>query len=446
MLVTKRKIASAGTRLHYIEGLSPTDDPESVLMEGMSDAFAEYYSRQLSGNIRRGIQYNAERALANGRKIFGFQIGADKRYERDPETAPVVEQMFADYAAGISMQKIADRLNAAGVRTVRGAKFSPKNIGKLLASRFYLGEYSYAGHVIPGGMPQIIDEETFEAVQKMFAVNRRRGARTKAELAAMGSDAPEYWLTGSGYCALCGGALQGVSGTSKTGRKHRYYYCFNQRKKQCTLKPVRKDDLEARVVETVEGFLDDEAMLASLAVDMAVHYRETHERGTVVLEALEARRKGVEAKLANFVKAIAAGIFNDATAEAMQVLEDQKRELDGAIQAEHVKAALFEDEASIGTFYKKYAGATMDTTETRDLLLEYFVDKIFVGQGELTIASWFFDHGAEVTFEELTKAKEMGEALTIEFNASPRGGAQGVCVELFALDDHLLMEASLLAA
>ena len=103
----------------------------------------------------------------------------------------------------------------------------------------------------------------------------------------------------------------------------------------------------------------------------------------------------------------------------MQVLEDQKRELDGAIQAEHVKAALLEDEASIGTFYKKYAGETMDTPETRDLLLEYFVDKIFVGPGELTIASWFFDHGAEVTFEELSDAKEMGEALTIEFSASP---------------------------
>ena len=127
----------------------------------------------------------------------------------------------------------------------------------------------------------------------------------------------------------------------------------------------------------------------------------------------------MEAKLTNFVKAIAAGIFNDATAEAMQVLEDQKRELDGAIQAEHVKAALFEDEAGIGTFYKKYAGAAMDTTKTRDLLLEYFVDKIFVGQGELTIASWFFDHGAEVTFEELTQAKEMGEALTITVSASP---------------------------
>lgn len=85
LLVTKRKIASAGARLHYIEGLSPTDDPESVLMEGMSDAFAEYYSRQLSGNIRRGIQYNAERALANGRKIFGFQIGQTSAMSETPK-------------------------------------------------------------------------------------------------------------------------------------------------------------------------------------------------------------------------------------------------------------------------------------------------------------------------------------------------------------------------
>lgn len=75
-----------GARVHYIEGFSPTDDPDSILVEGMSDAFAEYYSRQLSANIRRGVAY--------------------------------------------------------------------------------IGEYSYAGHVIPGGMPQIVDDETFEKVQK----------------------------------------------------------------------------------------------------------------------------------------------------------------------------------------------------------------------------------------------------------------------------------------
>ncbi|MCH4160868.1 MAG: hypothetical protein LKF41_02360 [Bifidobacterium sp.] len=74
-------------------------------------------------------------------------------------------------------------------------------------------------------------------------------------------------------------------------------------------------------------------------------------------------------------------------------MSEQTRE-DAAIQAEHVKAALFvRDEASIGAFYKRFARATMDSRETRGLLFEYFIDKIFVGDKTLTIASWFFDGG-----------------------------------------------------
>lgn len=198
--------------------------------------------------------------------------------------------------------------------------------------------------------------------------------------------------------------MEGVSGTSKTGRKYRYYYCLNQRKKKCAAKAVRKADIEQRVVEVVEPFLDDTEMLASLAVDMAHHYRETHERGRDVLEALEARRRDVEGKLGNFVKAIAMGIMNETTAEAMAALERQKTELDAAIQAEHIKATLFEDEASIGAFYQRFAHATMDTRETRELLFEYFIDKIFVGATTLTIASWFFDHGAEFTLADLDES------------------------------------------
>ncbi|WP_392452444.1 recombinase family protein [Corynebacterium dentalis] len=419
LLKVKKHIRLVGARLHYIEGFSPTDDPDSILVEGMSDAYAEWYSRQLSANIRRGVQYNAENALSNGRKIFGFTIGADKRYELDPQTAPVVAQMFDDYARGKSMQRIADEVNALGVRTTYGKQFTPKTLNKLLKSRAYIGEYSYAGHVVPDGMPQIVDDATFEKVQKMFAVNKRRGAKTKAELAALGDEAPDYWLTGKLFCERCGASMEGVSGTSETGRKYRYYYCLNQRKKKCIAKSVRKDEIEERVAAVVESFLDDTEMLASLAVYMASHYRETHERGRDVLEGLEARRKDVEAKLGNFVKAIGMGIMNESTAEAMSSLEQQKKELDAAIQAEHVKATLFEDEASIGAFYQRFAHATMDTPQTRDLLFEYFVDKIFVGAATLTIASWFLDHGAEFTLDDLNEMKETGEVLNVEFNTSP---------------------------
>ncbi|MBV7362843.1 hypothetical protein KRX54_00100 [Actinomycetaceae bacterium TAE3-ERU4] len=150
-------------------------------------------------------------------------------------------------------------------------------------------------------------------------------------------------------------------------------------------------------------------MLASLAVDMANHYRQTHGREQEILKSLEARRKDIESNFGNFVKAIAVGIFNDTTAQAMKALEEQKKELEEAIQFHNVKAALFEDEANIGSFYEKYVHATMDITKTPDLLFEYFIDKVFVSDDTITIASWFFDHGNEITLENLDQAEKQGK-------------------------------------
>ena len=94
---------------------------------------AEYYSRQLSQNIQRGMDYNAQHALYNGHKLFGYGVDkSTKRYIVDPDTAPFVQRMFAEYAEGKAMQTICDELNAQGLRTTRGAKFGVKTtlIGK----------------------------------------------------------------------------------------------------------------------------------------------------------------------------------------------------------------------------------------------------------------------------------------------------------------------------
>ena len=77
------------------------------------------------------------------------------------------------------------------------------------------------------------------------------------------------------------------------------------------------------------------------------HYRETHARGRT---SSRGRRPAgsVEAKLANFVKAIAMGIMNDARAQAKDPMQEQKK-------AEWVKATLREDQASIRTSYQRIA-------------------------------------------------------------------------------------------
>lgn len=116
------------------------------------------------------------------------------------------------------------------------------------------------------------------------------------------NNAPRYWLTGKVYCGKCGSTLQGVSGTSGTGRTY-YYYCSAQRRKQCTLKKVRKEKLEDAVTMILRSILHDSENLMSLAVDAAAYYEKNY-CDTGYLDGLEAKRREVEKSLANLVKVI----------------------------------------------------------------------------------------------------------------------------------------------
>ena len=168
--------------------------------------------------------------------------------------------------------------------------------------------------------------------------------------------------------------MEGVSGMSKTGREYRYCYCLNQRRKQCTAKPVRKHPIEGRVTLIVESFLENIEILAG-------HHEPVHGHGG---------RGGAEA-----------GVGRGYTSRTCR------------------GCTVFEDEASIGAFYKRFACATMGSRETRSMLFEYFIDRIFVGGQTLTIASWFFDGGRAITRADLLEAKQTGEVSNIEFDTSP---------------------------
>ena len=273
LAMAKRTIRDAGCEIRLLAENIPTDGPEGVLIEGLMDAMAEYYSRQLSQNIQRGMDYNAQHALYNGHKLFGYGVDkSTKRYIVDPDTAPFVQRMFAEYAAGKAMQTICDELNAQGLRTTRGAKFGVKTMNKMLQKRAYIGEYRHGDIVVEGGMPALVDEETFDKVQRKFAENKRKGSQRARGMDE--NDAPRYWLTGKVYCGKCGNTLQGVSGTSGTGRTYYYYYCSAQRRKQCTLKKVRKEKLEDAVTMILRSILHDSENLMSLAVDAAAYYAD----------------------------------------------------------------------------------------------------------------------------------------------------------------------------
>lgn len=425
----KRRIRDAGCRICLIAEPTPDDSPESVLMETMMEGMAEFYSRQLSVNIRRGMTYNAEHALYNGYKVWGYGVDGDKHYVVDDAVAPFVVAMFTRYADGEAMQSICNDFNEKGLRTTRGALFGVKTMNKLLKNRAYIGEYRYGDIIIEGGMPQIVDEDTFDRAQRRLAENKRNGSRRKAS--AQVQDAPRYWLTGKLYCGECGGSMQGVSGTSKTGAKHYYYYCKEQRAKRCTKRPVRKEWIEDAVTDILKGLLDDSENLASIAVDAAKYYEDNY-KSTEYLSSLEQQRRDVEKGLANFVKAIEAGIFNEATQRRMAELQERKDALNDAIEAETVRQSLFEDEHSIRAYFDRFLHADFDNSEVRDSVLEYFVDKIYLHEDRLVVTSWYSEDNRKVPMEVLNGETEdpFAEGEAVKFDCFPFGSTNSKMIRV----------------
>ncbi len=176
LAMAKKKIRDAGCEIHLLAEHIPTEGPEGVLIEGLMEAMAEYYSRQLSQNIQRGMDYNAQHALYNGHKLFGYDVDrSTKKYIPDPNTAPFVQWAFGEYASGKPLKTIAEEMNAQGLRTPRNAKFSVNMLNKMLKNRAYIGEYHHGDIVVEGGMPVLVDEATFDRAQRRFAENKRKG-------------------------------------------------------------------------------------------------------------------------------------------------------------------------------------------------------------------------------------------------------------------------------
>jgi site-specific DNA recombinase len=160
-----------------------------------------------------------ERLLVSAYARFGYRYAGEKkgRYEVDPEQAPIIRRIFADFVAGKSLSSIVAELNAEGVPTNTGmGKWHKPTIWRLLSNRSYLGEavmmqttYGANGKsrvlrpeeemvTLPAGtIPPIVDRLTFERAQA-------RLERNKADLVRPTDSTDTLLRGGFVYCGACG--------------------------------------------------------------------------------------------------------------------------------------------------------------------------------------------------------------------------------------------------
>lgn len=385
----KGRLRRFGVRVLYAMEPIP-EGSAGVLLEGMLEATAEWYSRQLSENVTRGMMDNAKRCLYNGQRLLGFVRGSDGRYAIQPEEASVVRHIFSLYCEGYSAAQISKQLNAQGVPTFRGFSFSPQAILRIISNDRYTGVYRWGPVVIPDGVPPIVEKSVFEEAQKMKSKTARH----------VEQGATDYLLTGKAFCGMCGESMVGDSGTSKDGRKHYYYSCIGRKhRKSCHKKSVKKDYLESLVVDFVLDHVLCDEEIGHIAD--AVMSLQAEEMNSSPLASMEAEYAEVKKKINNINQAIASGIWNASTSAMLKELEDEAETLRVSCETLRYSQSQLLDRDRVLYFLHRFTTGDRNDPLLRRSIIETFINAVFVYDDHLKIVINNVDGNSKIPLSDL---------------------------------------------
>ena len=399
----KYRAKKHGVRVEYVaENMG--EGPESVILESVLEGMAEYYSLQLSQNIKRGYLENAKKCkYAGGRVPLGYKLDSEHRFIIDPDTAPTVRRIFAMYSEGQTIAEVIAQLNEEGLHTNMGLPFTKNSLRSLLKNEKYIGIYDYKnGEVrIENGVPAIVGKDTFEKVQKLLKLNQR------APFARW--TMADYILTNKLFCGSCGSLMIGESGTSKTGARYNYYTCTNHKhKRECGRRAIRQDLIEPYVLEkTKEMILDDEVLDFIVENVWDLYERQDQERDKV--QALEAQRRDAENAVNNLMRAIEAGMpLTEMTKNRLTELDAQITAINTVLAQIRLESGYRLQKEHIRFFLEEFRKIDYSDRKCQQRLIDVFVNSIYVTDDALILNFNFLGDKATLKFPQFKAAQGAG--------------------------------------
>ena len=371
--INKAKLKKNGVRvISARENIS--DDASGILVEGVLESMAEYYSAELSQKIRRGMDINAEKCLSNGSNPgLGYRVGEERRFHIDPEGAAIVREIFEMYASGKTVAEITKHLNAKQVKTSLGKAFNKNSLHRLLRNKRYIGYYVYKGTETPGGMPRIIEDELFERVQRILDRNKKAPARSRGR--------EEYLLTIKLFCSYCREMMTGYGGTGRSGKAYHYYACNNFKRHKCRKKAVNKQKIEDRVVLECRNLLTDNN-IERIAHSVAAACEADCDASTI--KRIKMAIQETDAAIENLWKALEHGQSVEMIAERIEKRKREKEELQGQLAIEMGKQVSFTAPQVKAFLYSLKRGNINDEHNRRGII-NIFLRAIYLFDDRLTL-------------------------------------------------------------
>ena len=260
------------------------DDKMSILMEAIIEAMDEYYSINLSEEVKKGMTEKALRGEATGVAPWGY-INHNRTYIIDEQKAAYIRKGAEDFLLhNKSFFKIAQEWNALGLRTSRGNKFDTRAVKYIYSNPAYTGYIVYGKTskmrgttaieqpkedwiTVQGKHPAILSENIYQEIQDKIAYNNKIYHSTTAPK----SPKTIHYLSGLVKCNYCGASysIQVSRYHSKANPdilyEHTYFKCSKYLHSKCD----NKKGLRSELLESI--FLQ---ALDEIAAHSSIEYRK----------------------------------------------------------------------------------------------------------------------------------------------------------------------------
>lgn len=208
------------------------DRGTAIILESMFEAMDEYYSINLSAEVKRSMQMLAENGAALGPAPFGYK-NENKQYVIDEVTAATVRLIYNLYENGTGVRAIALRLADMGIKTKRGNAPDNRFVEYILKNPFYTGHIRWSDgrksnkaryrndpedtKIYKGKHEPIISEEQYTHVQEILKEKSRMYQKYQRK------EPPKtFMLKGLVRCNSCGATLVFSSAAEPSMQCHNY--------------------------------------------------------------------------------------------------------------------------------------------------------------------------------------------------------------------------------
>jgi site-specific DNA recombinase len=308
--------------------------PEGIygkVIEVLLDIANEEKKRQASRDSRRGLHELVEKygcvpgVPPRGFKREPVEIGLRRdhtmriahRWLPDPDWIPQIQLAFQMRAAGNSLKDIHHAIRIFG---------SLNSYTTFWCNPIYQGNLKFGDQVIVNYCQPMIDQDTWERVQRVGRIYARR-RHTKGEHHPRRIHSG-YLLSGIAKCSRCGSLLSGHSSTQRNGSRLDAYRCTEERhNSSCDLPFIPAPFLEQHVMGSIRELLSPETYLKT--------YRSCRQSQCVDLDNLSRTRAAIQhaikdnrRKRDNLVSAIAESGHSHTLLDrlaALKVNEDELR-------------------------------------------------------------------------------------------------------------------------